>query len=176
MKTRPENRSARSEGHLDADGKLTVNVPTTVSDHKIDYRYRIEAARHRSRPAARFPARAGSSPPMAASSSTSSPTAIFTSPSYHGSFKVEARDYDNHPVSTRVHLSSRRGIGDNRNRQASERPAPMSILARMARQLRNSRYRPRRSLPRLGTAHTPEGRTVEQSTYIWVPADTEQMF
>jgi hypothetical protein len=31
------------EGQLDADGKLTVTMPTTVSDRKFDYRYRIEA-------------------------------------------------------------------------------------------------------------------------------------
>src|SRR5450759_4678384 len=32
-----------SEGQLDAEGKLAIDFPTTVSDHKTDYRYRIEA-------------------------------------------------------------------------------------------------------------------------------------
>ena len=37
------------EGQLDTDGKLVVNIPTSVSDRKYDYRYRIEARRHRLR-------------------------------------------------------------------------------------------------------------------------------
>ena len=34
---------SEQEGQLDADGKLTVNVPTAVPDRKSDYLYRIEA-------------------------------------------------------------------------------------------------------------------------------------
>ena len=41
--TTAASRLLDSEGQLDADGKLTINFPTTVSDHKTDYRYRIEA-------------------------------------------------------------------------------------------------------------------------------------
>ncbi len=37
------NRSSTSEGTLDAEGKLAIDFPTTVSDHKTDYRYRVEA-------------------------------------------------------------------------------------------------------------------------------------
>ena len=31
------------EGQLDADGKLTIDYESTVSEHKLDYVYRVEA-------------------------------------------------------------------------------------------------------------------------------------
>ena len=33
----------QGEGQLDADGKLTINLATAVSEHKADYMYRVEA-------------------------------------------------------------------------------------------------------------------------------------
>src|ERR1019366_6626857 len=38
-----EEQIVDSEGRLDAEGKLTIDFPTTVSDRKTDYRYHIEA-------------------------------------------------------------------------------------------------------------------------------------
>ena len=37
------NRSSEESGQLDADGKLSVSIPTEVSEQKWDMRYRIEA-------------------------------------------------------------------------------------------------------------------------------------
>ena len=56
---------AQGEGQLDADGKLNVNIETKVSEHGLDYMYRLEA-KVTDQANREITAKAGSSPLMAA--------------------------------------------------------------------------------------------------------------
>ncbi len=94
---------SQAQGQLDSDGKLTIDVPTTVSDHKIDYRYRIEAAV--TDQAGREISGAGWLIATYGSFVINlEPQRYFFEPSTTAEFKVDARDYDNKPVSANVHV------------------------------------------------------------------------
>ena len=91
------------EGQLDADGKLVVNIPTTVSDRKFDYRYRIEArvtdSANREIDGTGYAiATYGSFFVKVA------PQRYFYNPGAKATFTVQARDYNNQPVRARVHV------------------------------------------------------------------------
>ena len=91
------------EGQLDADGKLVVNIPTSVSDRKFDYRYRIEArvtdsANREIDGTGWAVATYGSFFVKVA------PQRYFYNPGAKASFTVQARDYSNQPVRARVHV------------------------------------------------------------------------
>jgi uncharacterized protein YfaS (alpha-2-macroglobulin family) len=91
------------EGELDADGKLTVTIPTQVSDHKFDYRYRIQASvsDQASRPI-------DGTGYVVATYGTFflkiAPQQYFYSRGSKGVFTVQARDYANQAVRVPVHL------------------------------------------------------------------------
>jgi alpha-2-macroglobulin len=91
------------DGQLDADGKLVVTIPTSVSDHKFDYRYRIDA--RVTDEARREISGAGYAIATYANFLVKiAPEKYFYQPSSKAVFTVAARDYENHPVHTRVHV------------------------------------------------------------------------
>ena len=98
------------------------------------------------------------------------PTAISTSPARTPPFTVEARDYDFKPVRTRIHVELCAGTGGRAPRRATSQ----RLGRRGHRRRRHGRAQiaiPRagRLLPRCASARdTPEGRDVEQLTYLWV--------
>ncbi|MBV9155034.1 MAG: hypothetical protein JO097_02150, partial [Acidobacteriaceae bacterium] len=166
---------AASEGKLDADGKLTITVPTTISEHKIDYRYRVEA--HVTDEAGREISGTGWITATYGSFVLNvQPERYVYQPSTSGSFKIEARDYDNHAVSTNVHVELAtwkwrdRSHGDVKSMADVKTDADGSAITELKIPAEGGSYRV------LVTARTPEGRTVEESSFIWVAGAGEETF
>ncbi len=161
------------EGQLDADGKLDIAFPTTQSDKRFDYRYRIEA--HVTDEARRDISGSGSIIATYGSFLVNvQPNRYFYDPNAEGLFTVRARDYDNKPIETRVHLEMLRW---NWRANAAAGAAVVSTdvttgpdgsaTAELKIPAEAGSYRARAS------AQTPEGRTVEQYTYVWVSGSGE---
>ncbi len=158
---------AQQEGSLDSDGKLTVTIPTTVSDNKIDYRYRIEAGVTD----AAGRAISGTGWLIATYGSfvvNVTPTNYFFAPSTTARFRVETRDYDNHPLSSAAHLELAsynfrdRSAGRVVSRADVTTGADGTATAELQIPAQGGAYRVRVSAP------SANGRSVEDSTFIWV--------
>ncbi len=161
------DQTAEQDGQLDVDGKLTINLPTTVSDHKYDYRYRIEA---RVTDAGNREV-TGKGYVLATYGSFAvnvQPNRYFYEPGAHGSFQIGARDYDSKPVQTRVHVALMR-----RGKRKSD--SPETIAATDVDLKPDGAGTANLDLPAAGgayqvrvTAKTPEGREVEDDSWLWV--------
>ena len=158
---------AQEEGRLDSDGKLTVAIPTTVSDNKIDYRYRIEAGVTDA--AGREISGTGwLVATYGAFTINIQPSNYFFAPSATSRFKIDARDYDNHGVATSAHVEI---AGYNFRDHSAGRVASRadvttavdgSATAEIQMPAQGGIYRV------LVSAPTVQGRTVQDITYIWV--------
>ena len=155
------------EGKLDQDGRLIITFPTAMSDHKTDYRYRVEA--HVTDDAGRDIIGRGSVLATYGSFVVNvSPERYVYKPGSTAAFIVQARDYDNNPVPTRVHLEllpwDRRGktYGDVKGSADVDTGADGNARAQVTMPAADF-YRVRI------TARTPEGRVVEDSTSIYTP-------
>ncbi len=154
-------------GQLDANGKLTVAIPTAVSDRKFDYRYRIEASvtddagRHIE----------GSGYAIATYASfllKVSPDRYFYSPGSKASFTIQARDYTNAPIKTRAHVELMRW--DYREPEHSQVKAAADVdldqsgsgTVSMDIPAEGGSYRV------VATARAPSGRQPEGSSAVWV--------
>jgi alpha-2-macroglobulin len=161
-------------GQLDENGKLVIDVPTTVSGNHIDYRYRIEA---------RVTDQAGREISgtgwLTATYGTFvlnvQPQSYVYQPSAAGEFKVEARDYDNHPIATGVRVEL--AVWDWRDRTGELKST--SQLSTGSDGTGTATLK----MPREGgsyritvSARTPEGRTVEDWAYVWVSGGSEDLF
>jgi len=93
----------QTEGTLDADGKLTISVPTTVSDKKDDYTYRIEAG-VTDKAGREISGTGWIIATYGTFSISAEPTSYVIDPGATTTLKVSARDYDNKPVVTPVHV------------------------------------------------------------------------
>jgi alpha-2-macroglobulin len=158
---------AQEEGRLDSDGKLTVAIPTTVSDNKIDYRYRIEAGVTDA--AGREISGTGwVVATYGAFTVNIQPTNYFFAPSTMSRFKIAARDYDNHGIATPAHVElAGYNFRDHSTRQVVSRVdvttgADGTATAEMQIPAQGGVYRV------LVSAPTVQGRSVEDTTYIWV--------
>jgi len=161
------------EGVLDADGKLTITLATSISDRKYDYRYRVEA---RVTDAAKreISGRSGFLATYGSFALNVSPDRYFYSPGTSATFKIEARDYDNHPVSSRAHVelvrwnykepekSEWKAATDVTTGSDGTAPATFSIPSG------GGSYRVR------ATARTPEGRDVESFASVWVEGEAAE--
>jgi uncharacterized protein YfaS (alpha-2-macroglobulin family) len=91
------------EAMLDADGKVTIQVPTSLSNIKQDYLYRIEAsvtdAANRE-----IMGTGWVTATYGAFALNVAPQQYFYAPGSTGAFTIQARDYDNKPVRTRAHV------------------------------------------------------------------------
>jgi len=157
------------QGQLDANGKLTIDVPTAVSEHKEDFLYRIEvgvtdAANREITGTGWVVATYGSFLVNA------TPEKYVYAPGDQAAFTIQARDYDNKPVQTRAHVELLRP-----NRRAE----PTSIAATDATLDATGSAKVTLAIPRQGgsilvrvTARTPEGRDVQSLTYVWVSGGT----
>jgi len=161
------NQLNEQEGQLDADGKLTISVPTTLSEHKFDYVYRIEA---RVTDAANREI-TGKGWIVATYGNfvlNVEPENYFYTPGSKGVFVVQARDYDSQPVSARVHVELLRW--KNRVMENAEVSAATDVdlgpdgSAKAVLDIPNTggSYRVR------VTAPTPSGRSVEDESWLWI--------
>ncbi|HTR66625.1 MAG TPA: MG2 domain-containing protein, partial [Terriglobales bacterium] len=168
------------EGTLDAAGKLVVTIPTRVEDkYKVDTEYRVEA---RVTDAANREI-AGHNAFLATYGNFRlevSPQSYIYKEGDTGHFTVQALDYDKRPVSTAVHitLAGYRYGGWGYSRNSSRRnPEEQSIDAQTGPD-----GFAHVTLPLKGwgeftvnvTAHTPVGRDVTSSTWVWVAGQNEQ--
>jgi len=154
-------------GTLDADGKLTVNIPSQISEHANDYMYRIEA--HVTDQGNREIIGKGWIVATYGSFVLNvTPERYFYAPGSKMTFTVESRDYDNKPVNAHVHLELLRWNYRIQKREAApgatdvDTGADGSATATLDAPKRGGGYQAHI------TARTPEGRVVEDFGYFFI--------
>jgi uncharacterized protein YfaS (alpha-2-macroglobulin family) len=156
-----------TKGQLDADGKLTVSLPTAISDRKQDFIYRIEA-RVTDQANREIAGRGWVVATYGSFAVNAAPERYFYEPGGAATFTVQARDYDNQPVRTsvRVDLLSWNyrdsGPGEVKATASATTGAEGNASATLQLPPQGGLYRLR------VTARTPEGRDVEDYTFLWV--------
>jgi uncharacterized protein YfaS (alpha-2-macroglobulin family) len=155
------------EGRLDANGNLTVQIPTSVSEHKFDFLYRVDA--HVIDAANRDIVGTGWITATYGSFMLNVfPDRYFYAPGSKATFQVQARDYDNKPVSAHVHVEllqwNFREPDKSVTRAALDvdTGAGGSVGASVTIPNDGGQYRIR------ATASGPERREVETDTYLWI--------
>src|SRR6185437_4537787 len=152
-------------GKLDANGRLKITIPTTVNEHKGDFRYRIEA---RVTDASRREIAGFNS-------------VVATYGSFHMGAQTDkymyqpgdtirvttvAKDYDDKPVETAFHAELVRH--DYRNREDTV------LETKDGKTDKNGQAMVQFASAKAGgtnikiTAKTPEGREIETQTWLWV--------
>ena len=155
-----------TKAQLDADGKLTISLPTAVSERKWDFVYRIEA-RVTDQANREITGRGWVVATYGTFLVNASPERYFYPPGSNATVNVQARDYDNKPVSTlvRVDLLTYRyrepGDGQVKATAMVTTGPDGNATATLRIPPEGGSYRVR------ATAHTPEGRDVENFTYLW---------
>ena len=153
------------EGKLDQDGKLTITFPTSMSDRKFDYRYRVEA-RVTDEALREITGRGSVLATYGSFVLNVAPERYFCTPGSTATFNIQARDYDNNPVPTRVHMDllpwdrRSKSFGQPKGSADVDTGADGSAKAQLLIPAAGS-YRVR------VTAKTPEGRVVEDTASIW---------
>lgn len=152
-------------GQLDAEGRLTITIPTAVSDRRWDLRYRIEArvtdAANREIAGRAFVAATYGSFLVRVW-----PEQYLYQPGETAKFQVEARDYDGNPVQTAVRLELHRWYWN--------RPLAAPVRQGMARTGADGKARVELAVGDGGSwlarvvARTPERREVESQAHVWV--------
>lgn len=156
-------------GQLDADGKLVITLDSDVSEHKADTLYRIEAG-----VTDQVGREISGTGWVIATYGTFvidvQPQKWFYQPSETATFKLETRDYGNHPVSSPVHIElwrrGRRGKSDGE--LLAQADAKTNVDGAGSVQLK---------LPQSGgdyrvVATAPNsGRFVQSQTAVWVSGE-----
>ena len=164
-----ESEQQEQEGVLDANGRLTVTLPTSLDGKHNDQDYRIEA---RVTDVANREV-AGRATVLATYGSfrvSAEPTSYVFSPGQTPRVKVTAQDYDSKPVSTQIHIAVNLEKWDSVTHQRSE----TSVTNREVQTGADGTALA--DLPITGSgdfevkvsAQTPENRTVEGRTWIWI--------
>jgi uncharacterized protein YfaS (alpha-2-macroglobulin family) len=159
-----------TEAQLDSEGKLTVTIPTSVSEHKHDYRFRVEArvtdaGGREITGKGSFIATHGSFVVNVA------PQRYFYEPGSRAGFTVQARTYDSQPVATHVRLELFQWDFRAPDRSVVKGAAEVDIgpggsaTATLDIPREGGSYRVR------ATARTPEDREVEDFVYVWVAGE-----
>jgi uncharacterized protein YfaS (alpha-2-macroglobulin family) len=162
------------EGTLDSDGKLTIHVPTTVSDNKIDYRYRIEA-NVTDRAGREISGTGWAIATYGTFVLNVEPERYFYEAGTTGTFKIQARSYDNQPVSVPVRVEIAMWRWQNRNREDVKGSTTVTTgadgtaTAQLPIPSDGGSYRIRVSAPSEG------GRTVQALAYIWTSGARENL-
>jgi uncharacterized protein YfaS (alpha-2-macroglobulin family) len=157
----------QEDGVLDADGKLAISFPAEVSDHHHDFIYRVEArvtdAGNREIVGKGWIVSTYGSFVVNVESDR-----YFYNPGARANLTVQARDYDSKPVATKVHVEllrySYRDPDKHEVISSSDSQTGADGNNTIAIQLptRGGSYRVHL------TAHTPEGRDVDDFTYFYV--------
>jgi uncharacterized protein YfaS (alpha-2-macroglobulin family) len=152
---------------LDADGKLTVVIPPEVSEHHVDYLYRIEA-RVTDQGNREITGKGWIVATYGSFVLNVTAQRYFYAPGTKMTFTVESRDYDNKPVNARVHLELLRWNYRAQKREPAGGSADAdtgsngSATVTLDAPARGGSYQAHL------TAQTPEGRTVEDYGYFYV--------
>jgi uncharacterized protein YfaS (alpha-2-macroglobulin family) len=166
-----ETEKQEQEGILDANGRLTVTLPTSIDPKHDDQDYRIEA---RVTDAANREV-AGHATVLATYASfriSVEPTSYVYSPGQTPKVKVTAQDYDNKPVQTQIHIAASVMQALVPGLRPGTTPAVIHIDAATG-----ADGTALVELPALAgsgdfeitaSAKTPENRTVEGKTWVWI--------
>jgi uncharacterized protein YfaS (alpha-2-macroglobulin family) len=158
---------AQDEGTLDADGKLTFTLPTTVSDSKLDYRYRIEVAV--TDQAGREITGTGSIIATYGNVVLNvEPERYYYAAGETATFTIESRDYDSRPVSTALHLTistfswrNPKQDGEVKGSTDVTTAEDGSATAKLAVPRNGGEYRI------AATTTTSSGRTIQATAFVW---------
>jgi len=157
------------EGVLDANGRLTVTVPTAVDGKRQDQDYRIEArvTDAGNREVAGHATVLGTYGSFRVSAE---PTSYVFAPGKTPKVKVTAQDYDGKPVVTGIHVAVSLQRWDSTTHQRSETPVTMRDVATEAdgTVLVDLPVTGSGDFEVTASAQTPEKRTVEGKTWIWI--------
>jgi uncharacterized protein YfaS (alpha-2-macroglobulin family) len=165
-----ESEQQEHEGILDAEGRLTVTLPTAIDAKHNDQDYRIEA---RVTDAANREV-SGHATVLATYGSfrvSVEPTSYVFSPGQTPKVKVTAQDYDSKPVKTAVHLDVKLERWDSTTHQRTETAvtskdavtgADGTVLVELSAITGSGDFQVTSS------AQTPEKRSVEGHTWIWI--------
>ena len=164
-----ETEQQEHQGVLDANGQLTVTLPTAVDGKHNDQDYRIEA---RVTDAANREV-SGHSTVLATYGSfrvSVEPTSYVVEAGKPARVKVTAQDYDGKPVQTQVHIAARAEVGFNDSPAERRRlwPARIPRPAPMERCWWICRWAEAGILRSTASAQTPENRTVQGQTWVWI--------
>ena len=166
------NQESEKAGKLDANGKLTITVPTTLDNRKTDQDYTVEAgvtdaANREVIGRGRFLATYGSFRVHV------EPTSYAVQKGSQATFKVNAVDYDNHPVQTKVHVSLVRRMWQNGKTVTTPGPATDVTTDAAGNAQAMMAVGDAGSIEATATATTPENRTVQDWTWLWVMGSGE---
>src|SRR5208337_3622194 len=164
-----ETEQQEHTGTLDANGRLTVSVPTTEDGKHNDQDYRIEArvTDDANREVA------GHAKVLATYSSFRlivEPTSYVIRPGQTAKVKITAQDYDSKPVQTAVSLvanlrkwdsSARRWSSEQATSLKAATGADGSVLVDLPLTASGD-------FEITASAQTPENRTVEGHTWVWI--------
>jgi len=168
-----ETEQQEHEGVLDENGRLNVSVPVAIDSKHEDQDYRIEA--RVTDPANREVS--GHSTVLATYGSfrvTVEPTSYVFQAGQPIRVKVTARDYDNNPVQTPVHVAVTLQSWDSVTHQLSKTPVTGSDAATgvdgtamvdLPANMANGRTG---DFAVTASAQTPENRSVEGHTWVWI--------
>jgi alpha-2-macroglobulin len=158
---------SKDTGALDAEGKLTVNIPSQTSEHRADYIYRIEA-RVTDQGNREITGKGWIVATYGSFVLNVSPDRYFYSPGNKMTFTVQSRDYDNKPVNAHVHLELLRWNYRGQTREPAGGATDVdtggdgSATATLDAPARGGSYQAHI------TARTPEGRVVEDYGYFFI--------
>ncbi|MGC1266733.1 MAG: MG2 domain-containing protein [Candidatus Acidiferrum sp.] len=160
---------SEQSGKLDADGKLTVRIPTRVDQHHNDVRYRIEArvtdAGNREISGHNFVV--ATYGPFAVGISAES-YVYQSGDTIHAT--AVAKDYDGKPIQTAVHVELVRGYwyyyGANQRETVVD--SSDAVTGADGTALVTFNAKEAGSLFLRVKAQTPEKREVQASTYLWI--------
>jgi hypothetical protein len=164
-----QTEQQEQHGVLDANGQLTVTLPTRVDGNHTDQDYRIEA--RVTDPANREVA--GHSTVLATYGSfrmSVEPTSWVVQAGQPTRIKVTAQDYDSKPVQTKVHIDAALQTWDSVTHQRKQTPAASKDTATGAdgTVLVELPITGSGDFEVTASAQTPENRTVEADTYVWI--------
>jgi alpha-2-macroglobulin len=169
------DQQSEQTGKLDANGKLTINVPTRYVANlarPMDQDYTVEAAvtdaaNREITGRGRFLATRGSFRIHV------EPVSYAVRVGDTALFNVTAVDYDNHPIQTRVHLQLVTHKYVNGKTQTTRGAATDVTTDAQGRAQGAIRVNEAGSMEVEASATTPEQRTVVDSSYLWVMGNNE---
>ncbi|MFN0169696.1 MAG: alpha-2-macroglobulin family protein [Bryobacteraceae bacterium] len=155
------------QGQLDENGKLTVRIPTVVSEKNQDMRYRVEA-RVTDASNREISGAAGVIATHGSFLVHVQPVQYVYSQGEKAVFQIETRNYDGNPVQAQVKVTLRREQWRERTRSetgSAETRTDANGQATVSFSVTEGG-----SYSALAVAHTPEGRDVQDSAWLWVTA------
>ena len=168
------DQDSEQTGKLDANGKLTITVPTSLdnSNRKMDQDYTVEAgvtdaANREVIGRGRFLATYGSFRIHI------EPASYAVQQGSEAMFDVTAVDYDNHPVQTNVHVAMVQRRWNNGKTLTIPGPSTEASTDSSGHAKVTLATKDAGSMEVVATATTPENRVVRDTSWLWVMGSRE---